>query len=116
MVITVILLQIAVKFSIVVDYVMNKEYIAKTLCENKAKPMMHCNGKCHLKKQLEKQEKKEKPVSNAAKEKCELHYFSDIKIEIYLAPLFFVSKDFHTTYKPSFSSKIALSVFHPPQV
>lgn len=36
----------------VIDYIVNYDYIAKELCENKAKPMLHCNGKCHLKKEL----------------------------------------------------------------
>ena len=35
-----------------VDYWMNKQYIATTLCENRDKPKMHCCGKCHLMKQL----------------------------------------------------------------
>ncbi len=37
-------------------YVANKEYVAKELCVNKAKPKMKCNGKCHLAKQLQKLE------------------------------------------------------------
>ena len=31
---------------------LNKEYIIKTYCVNKNKPKLHCNGKCHLSKQL----------------------------------------------------------------
>ena len=36
------------------DYAINKEYIAKVLCENIEKPKLKCNGKCHLKKELKK--------------------------------------------------------------
>src|SRR5688572_22002122 len=36
------------------DYALNKNFIAAVLCENKAKVTMHCNGKCHLRKQLAK--------------------------------------------------------------
>lgn len=32
----------------------NKETIAKTECINRFKPMMHCNGKCQLYRQLKK--------------------------------------------------------------
>jgi hypothetical protein len=35
-------------------YQFNKTVIAKTLCENKARPMMKCGGKCYLRKQLNK--------------------------------------------------------------
>jgi len=37
-----------------IEYKLNKKYIAKVLCVNKDKAQMQCNGKCHLKKQLEK--------------------------------------------------------------
>ncbi len=37
-----------------IEYLVNKEYIATVLCINKDKPEMHCNGKCHLTKQLKK--------------------------------------------------------------
>lgn len=30
----------------------NRAYIAATLCENKDKPQLHCNGKCYLKKKI----------------------------------------------------------------
>ena len=33
---------------------LNQSYISQILCENKDKPQMHCNGKCYLKKQLNK--------------------------------------------------------------
>lgn len=40
-----------------IEYALNKDYIAEFLCINKDKPEMACGGKCHLMKQLEKQEK-----------------------------------------------------------
>ena len=36
------------------EFRINQEYIAANLCENKDKPAMHCHGKCHLAKQIEK--------------------------------------------------------------
>jgi hypothetical protein len=38
----------------VVDYLINKDYIAKNLCINKDKPKSCCKGKCHMVKQLQK--------------------------------------------------------------
>jgi hypothetical protein len=38
----------------IVDYIINKEYIAKNLCVNRDKPKSCCKGKCHLVKQLKK--------------------------------------------------------------
>ena len=41
----------------VIDYLINKDYIAKTLCINKDKPKSCCKGKCHMVKQLQKTNK-----------------------------------------------------------
>lgn len=39
----------------VVEYLINYDYIVNTLCENKDKPILTCNGKCYLGDQVEKQ-------------------------------------------------------------
>lgn len=41
-------------------FLMNQAKIAKTLCENRNQPKKHCDGKCYLKKQMTKDEKKDK--------------------------------------------------------
>jgi hypothetical protein len=38
----------------VIDYVINYDYISTKLCENIDKPVLKCNGKCHLGTQLSK--------------------------------------------------------------
>jgi hypothetical protein len=38
----------------IVDFLINREYIAKNLCINRDKPKSCCKGKCHLVKQLKK--------------------------------------------------------------
>ncbi len=43
---------------IVFDYYANTTSFAKS-CENKARPMMHCNGKCQMMKKLQEEEKKD---------------------------------------------------------
>jgi hypothetical protein len=66
----------------VVEYVVNYEYISKVLCENKAKPMMHCNGKCHLMKELAKASDGENPKSSDKKgsnQLTEVLFFEEIK-------------------------------------
>jgi hypothetical protein len=53
---------------ILLNYQLNKEYIAQNLCENKDKPEMNCCGKCVVNKQLEK-ETQQKNKMNFTKEK-----------------------------------------------
>jgi len=36
------------------DYFMNYDDIVENKCVNKDKPQLHCNGKCHLRKELKK--------------------------------------------------------------
>ena len=39
------------QLTIVIDYYTNRAVYAKN-CENKAKPMLHCNGRCQMMKKL----------------------------------------------------------------
>ena len=51
----------------VLEYIINYDYIANVLCENKNKPQLKCNGKCHLMKELAKASESEKPISSDKK-------------------------------------------------
>ena len=39
----------------VIDYLVNYNYIVKESCENRDKPVLACNGKCYLEKQVKEQ-------------------------------------------------------------
>src|SRR6185295_3765369 len=43
----------------VLGFYANQSYIASKLCQNRYKPMLHCNGKCVLAKKLRQEEKKD---------------------------------------------------------
>jgi hypothetical protein len=43
------------KAVIVVDFYANQDYIARNLCENRGKPLMHCCGRCLLRKRLNRE-------------------------------------------------------------
>lgn len=101
----------------VIDYVVNYEYISKVLCENKEKPAMKCNGKCHLMKELAKASETEKPISSD--KKASVNTVNDLFVEE-LHPLDWVIFDTHT--KPSLDTAYANlyahlnshAIFHPP--
>jgi len=48
------------RFFVFAGFEVNQKYIASTLCENKARPWMNCNGRCYLMKKLKAAEEKEK--------------------------------------------------------
>ncbi len=48
--------QTYVRLSILVNFELNKKYIAQNLCEKRAMPVNDCQGNCYLKKQLTKEQ------------------------------------------------------------
>lgn len=70
-----ILIQTFSDVIIVVHYELNKQYIIEHFCVNRDKPEMHCDGKCHLKKQLQAEAKREQNPINL-KTKHDLQLFS----------------------------------------
>ena len=94
------------------NYEMNKEMIAKTLCEKKAEPKSCCKGKCYMKKQLEKDDKKDQSPVNNFKEKFEVQFFSENKIPGLTSFAKAEIISFQYLF-PSLNSHSA-SVFHPP--
>jgi len=112
---TAIMLQVLGKFIILVDYSINKNYIANVLCVNKNKPKMQCNGKCHLKKQLKKEDAKEQSPANPFKEIKDLPLYLGNSSSI--NPLKnIVCKTEASTFRYSFhfSTQHLQDVFHPP--
>lgn len=101
----------------VIEYVVNYDYIAKVLCENKDKPEMKCNGKCHLMKELAKASEEEKPNSNDKKNthlESEVLFFEAIK-PLEIAQIYFSDKNtINSNYANLYSFLEPHSVFHPP--
>lgn len=48
------------------DYVLHRARITEQFCVNRAKPQLHCNGKCHLRRQLRKAATEEKKAPATA--------------------------------------------------
>jgi hypothetical protein len=58
---------------LVLDYELNKAQVTELYCVNKARPQLHCNGKCHLARQLRKTEgSDQKAPAGLAKVKYEV--------------------------------------------
>lgn len=91
----------------------NKDYITKTFCENKAKPKLKCNGKCHLRKQLKEQDKQEGQSKNNIKEINEIQLFLEDD-QLKLDPPFIANGPANLQYlqKPLF--QVSHKFFHPP--
>jgi hypothetical protein len=102
---------------VLADYFANTAKYAKS-CVNKARPKMHCNGKCQMMKKIQQEEKQDQENPDRK---------SDNKTELILSSksFFAVLNNIHfTTYKkPLFQTEAdgytfncAFSIFHPPRV
>jgi len=98
---------------ILLNYEVNKDYISRVLCENKANKNLHCEGKCHLKKELQKEEKKESTPAGNSKEKFEVTLYNSIKPV--LTFLFIQASSEKHFFNETINYPLSLSaIFHPP--
>ncbi|MGO4291211.1 hypothetical protein [Chitinophaga sp. RAB17] len=68
------LCQLSGRYFVMLDFYLNQEYIAANLCENRDKPAMHCNGKCHLSKKLKEEDKRDQDNPERKDHRSEIFY------------------------------------------
>lgn len=104
----------------VVDYVLNYDYIANVLCENKAKPELKCNGKCQLMKNLAKVSDEEKPINSDkkdnSKQEIEVLFFQTIEPLFVQRNFFSKNKSVKDIYTNLYFHLVNNSVFRPPTI
>lgn len=104
----------------VAEYVMNYEYISKALCENKAKPELKCNGKCHLMKELAKASEGEKPLSsdkkNSPKQAIEILYCIEVTEISFRQIYFHNTTSIGDNYSNLYFHLNSCAAFHPPTI
>lgn len=103
----------------VLEYVLNYDYIVKELCENKAKPEMKCNGKCHLMKELAKASEKDTPVSSDKKSSqttFEVLFIQKLTSLEVVTLNFPIQKAINAMYSDGYFYENNKTTFHPPTV
>ncbi len=100
---------------IVFDYKINTETYARN-CENKARPKLHCNGKCQMMKKLKSEEQKDQQnPERKAENKNEILYFCQLfSSEIAFSPT--TKKQLYASLQCKKEQKQPHAVFHPPAV
>lgn len=107
-------LQSFVKTSMVAYYQLNKEYIASTLCENKDKPTLKCQGKCYLNKKIKEQERQEsRPLSVLKSLKDSADFFAEYSFYFSFSSLKNLNTQ-HTNYNAAFYPSPIQEIIHPP--
>jgi hypothetical protein len=96
----------------VLGFYANQSFIASKFCENKYKPMLHCNGKCILARKLRQEEKKDQQNPERKLEnRLEVFCCSHIAIAI---PAYSVSRVYDSNYPDAKLTVLSSSIFHPP--
>ena len=111
---TLVLTQTFSKWMVVLEYSLNKEFIAQKLCENKAKPKLHCNGKCQMMKKLAEEEKQNSSDNNTTKIKTpETVFYNEISNPV-LPEVSFTIRSYNE--EPPLKKYVSPvpSIFHPP--
>jgi hypothetical protein len=102
------------RFFVFAGFEINKGYIAATLCENRAKPELHCNGKCYLMKKLKQVEQKENNQERQSQKNLfqEAFYTSSYAIKFHSQLLFTIPVPNNRISLPAIHG----SLFRPPQI
>jgi hypothetical protein len=111
-----LLMQTFSKGVILLEFLLNRDYIARNLCVNKSRPKLKCNGTCQLMKELAAREDQER--NKEAGSAVRVHFsdasFTDQLFSLQTAnlsvePLKHFNRYIEKTYpSPHFS------LFHPP--
>ncbi len=96
---------------------LNQRYIAATLCENRNKPWLHCNGHCYLMKKIRLADENEKKQNAKDNSGCldVIFYQQPFTISLYAPPITGITHNHLTAYTYQYTSKYIDAVFRPPK-
>ncbi len=103
------------EIGIIIDFKINRDFIAKVLCIKREEPVNTCNGQCYLSSQLNKaEEEKEKQAPSQSKERVEIayHYSQFVYLKPVAPPSDKPGIDFEHDH---YSYTLISDIFHPPK-
>ena len=94
------------------NFTINQDYFA-SICTNKDKPEMECNGKCHLKKQIKQHEEEKSSEENLTQKEFQLFIqWLDIINKKNIASGL---RNQISYSEPLHSIQYSFDIFHPPK-
>ncbi len=98
-----------------IEYAINYDYISEVLCINKDKPELHCEGKCYVVKQLEKQKSEDFKLLKIAEEEYPIGFVEFTTIPTNTKELIITTEKTYF-HQQDYSFIADYSIFHPPIV
>jgi len=98
-----------------IEYLLNQDYIAEFLCINKDEPELQCNGKCHLVKEIEKQQQEE-PITtlSVSMENYPIGFVNIYQLKLFSNPLNQDRPRF--SYSQLYQFDFYKNTFQPPEL
>ncbi|TYA70013.1 hypothetical protein [Seonamhaeicola marinus] len=97
-----------------IEYMLNQDYIAEFLCINKNEPELQCKGKCHLAKQIEKQQEEPQHALSVSMENYPIGFVSILNLKkptnfiVFNSPLY--------SYRSLYNFQFSGQSFQPPEL
>jgi len=111
-----IIMQSFNKLGIILAFNINQDYIAASLCVNKDKPQLHCNGRCFLAKKLRQAEQNEEKQRAENQEKANVLFFCKLnRLELTGSIVNSNLQNFNPFYLKFKPSIFTIDIFKPPQ-
>lgn len=105
------------KVGIMINFEINRDFIAEVLCINKEQPITMCEGQCYLADQLQKsEEQNDKRAPGPGSEKLEVvYYYLTGSLKINKRSFASSNKTELGDVNNSYSSTFIADIFRPPQ-
>lgn len=107
-----VLVQPLSKQGIMMVYQLNKDYIASEICVNRFIPGSDCQGKCHLRKELQKDTERKKEVPRQQNTTDMIVFHTVLLPSASAIPQ--KEKNKHCLYLAGVYTSPDFSIFHPP--
>lgn len=110
-----VLLQTLSREVLLVNFSLNRTELAVRYCVNKARPQLHCDGKCYFAKLAKKQEERETKSAGPLKERLEMLPAAFSAWQPCLATYPVATIGYAPATGPAVPTLSGRGVFHPPQ-
>ncbi len=112
-----ILLIIAMRPALpLMNFVVNYDYIAQNLCENRDRPELSCHGKCYLAKEIAKTEKQQSTDNSVKISSLDIFIVKDIMDATMILLPENPDQVRFSSYRNDYHSDFNADIFHPPLV
>jgi hypothetical protein len=116
--ITLLLTQTFSKWVLVIEYNLNRDFIAKNLCINKTLPKLNCKGKCQVMKRLaqEQNQNSSNKTSNPSKVNIPEQVYSNDIDKPTIPALRYATTIYNDELLILKQEARSVSIFHPPAI